>query len=140
MNHTKEDNMKHGCQVILGVLLILAGLVLADSAFAAKANAPIMALNVTDLKQDGVSQCDQATWSFKLSWKPALQGGTPWLKYIVTAQNCTGHTYECTAERCTAQVSGCSKKMAATVAIVAADFGKKLGPRIGGIARPPNCQ
>ncbi len=47
--------MKRDCHVILGVLLILAGLVLADSAFAAKANAPITALNVTDLKQDGVS-------------------------------------------------------------------------------------
>ena len=131
--------MKRSYHVILGVLLILVGLVLADSAFAAKAGAPVTALHVTDLKQDGVSQCDQGTWSFRLSWKPALQGGTPWLKYIVTAQNCTGHTYECTAERCTAQVSGCSKKMAATGALVAADIGKQLGTKVGGIARPPNC-
>jgi hypothetical protein len=141
MNLTKEDNMKRSCHVMLGMLLlVLAGLLLADSAFSAKANAPVMLLNVTALKQEGVSQCDQGTWSYKLSWKPALQGGTPWLKYIVTTQNCPGHTYECTAQSCTAQVSGCSKTMAVTAAIVAADYGKKLGTKVGGIARPPNCQ
>ena len=132
--------MKRRCHVMLGMLLILAGLMVVDSVFAEKANAPNTVLQVTDLKQDGISQCDKGAWSFKLSWKPALQGGTPWLKYIVSGDKCTGHTYECTAERCTAQISGCSTKMVATAAIVAADFGKKLGTKVGGIARPANCQ
>jgi hypothetical protein len=133
--------MKPGGHVILGMLLlVLAGLLPDDSASAEKAGAPSPALLVTDLKQDGISQCDQGTWSYNLSWKPALQGGTPWLKYIVTTQNCPGHTYQCTADRCTTHISGCSKTMAVTAALVAADHGKKLGTKVSGIARPANCQ
>lgn len=90
---------------ILGSLFITSSLL---TSYAAAAGKPWV---VTELKQEGASVCNEGAWSYKVTWKPIIRENRPWPTYKVGGNGCYAPpTYACTAERCTAQITGCSKK------------------------------
>lgn len=134
--------MQQGRQLILGVLLILAGILLADTSFAAvTVTKPTESFHVTDLKQEGVSRCDGGTWSFEISWKPIIYKNQPWQIYNISSLAGSIHDYKCTPERCLGQFSGMhNRQKTAYAKIQAASVGSVSGMEISGIPYFQNCK
>lgn len=139
--------MKRGNCVMLGVLLILAGLLGAVPVFAQADHPPVKQTpatkpwHVTEMDQVGFPRCGAGTWMFDISWKPILQNNAPWAKYQVGGYKCTQSKYTCTSARCTAQIWGCSTRLSGTWAGVTADLGTKVsGMRVGTFFKPPSCK
>lgn len=139
--------MKRGNRVMLGALLILTGILFAAPVFAQADHPPVKQTpatkpwHVTELDQVGFPRCGAGTWMFDISWKPILQAGTPWGKYKVAGYKCAQSKYECTSEKCTAQIWGCSTRLSATWAGVTADLGTSVsGMRVGTFYKPPSCK
>lgn len=140
--------MKSSRQVILGlILLLVGGLLLRVPAFADTNHPPVKQTpaikpwHVTEMQMEGFPRCGAGTWMFDFSWKPILQAGTPWAKYKVAGYKCTQSKYSCTADRCYAEIWGCSTRLSGTWAGVTADLGTSVsGMRVGTFLKPPSCK
>ena len=136
--------MQQGRQLILGAFLILAGILLADTSFAAViVSKPTRPTHVTELKQVGDSKCDvgTSTWSFEVSWKPIKINNNPWLIYAFWGLAGAIHSYECTPELCTGKMSGIHKRQKTAYAWVEAKYGRDTSPmKISNIPYVPNCK
>ena len=134
--------MQQGRQLILGVLLVLAGILLAGTSFAAVIVSPPTAdFHVRDLKQEGISWCDvqTATWSFELSWTPRFYKNELRMSYKVTSlRGSIIGPVRCTSEKCIVRISGMHKRQATAYAWVGiANIGSHSTMKISGI---PYCK
>jgi hypothetical protein len=130
--------MQQGRQLILGVLLILAGILLAGTSFAAViVSTPTADFHVRDLTQEGDSWCDvkTATWSFELSWTPRFYKNELRMSYKVTSlRGSIIGPVRCTSEKCIVQISGMHKNQATAYAWVGiANIGSHSTMKISGI-------
>jgi hypothetical protein len=130
--------MQQGRQLILGALLILAGILLADMSFAAViVSKPTADFHVRDLTQEGDSWCDvkTSTWSFELSWTPRFYENELRMSYNVTSlRGSIIGPVRCTSEKCIVQISGMHKNQATAYAWVGiANIGSHSKMKINGI-------
>jgi hypothetical protein len=140
--------MNNRRRVIFGALIIVAGLIIGAYAYAVCSDdhpppiqtKPTKPWHVTEMKEEGFPRCGAGTWMFDISWKPVLKDNQPWSNYNVAGYKCTKSKYSCTAERCYAEISGCSTRMSGTWAAVAASFAGKSGMRLGTIFKSCGCK
>jgi hypothetical protein len=130
--------MQQGRQLILGAFLILEGLLLTDTSFAAViVSKPTADFHVRDLTQEGVSWCDvnTSTWSFELSWTPRIYLNQLRMNYNVTSlRGSIIGPVRCTSEKCIVQISGMHKNQATAYAWVGiANIGSHSKMKISGI-------
>lgn len=130
--------MQQGRQLILGVLLILAGILLADTSFATVVSSPPKSdFHVRDLNQEGVSWCDveTATWAFELSWTPRFYENELRRSYDVSSlRGSIIGPVRCTSEKCIVKISGMHKRQKTAYAWVGiANIGSRSKMKISGI-------
>jgi hypothetical protein len=137
-----EESMKMRVILVLLVLSVLPSL----PAYADTNHPPVIQnpkktkpWHVDDMKMEGFPRCGAGTWMFDFSWKPILHNGAPYAKYKVAGYGCTQSKYQCTSERCQAQIWGCTVRLSGTWAAVTADFTNN-GVRIGTFLKPPSCK
>lgn len=132
---------------VVRALILLSGLLLAVPPSAdtnhppVKQTRPTKPWHVTELTMEGFPRCGEGTWMFDISWKPVVHQGAPWAKYFVAGYKCAQSKYSCTAERCHAEIWGCSTRLSGTWARVTADVGARIsGMRVGTLWKPPSCR
>lgn len=136
--------MNYG-KYLAGAFVVMALMLLSLDAFALKISPQDGKwYRVTEPAQEGTSQCEigRNTGKLIVSWKPIAYQNRPWSNYIVGGDKCAQKVpMNCTAMRCSAEVTGCQLSAARTWVSIVADYGTVNGVvRVSGFASPPSCQ
>lgn len=133
--------MQQSYTTTLTALLLLCLHCLAP-ALAGPGTVPKKDWHVRDLLVQGESRCDTGSWSYTVTWRPILHENRPWPNYRVAAKGgCANVSYSCTAELCSAEISGCSTRVAYSSLGVTADTGVSISGMWSDTAvRPTNCR
>lgn len=135
----------HYRKYLTGVVIVVAIMLLSPQAFALKISpADGKWYRVTEPAQEGSSQCEtgRSTWKLTVSWKPITYENMPWQKYEVGGYKCAQKVpVNCTASRCTAEITGCQLSAARTWVSIVADYGTSNGGvRVSGFSSPGSCK
>jgi hypothetical protein len=134
----------HYRKYLTGVVIVMAFVLFSPDAFALNIGpADGKWYRVTEPAQEGPAQCEisRSTWKVTVSWKPIVYQNQPWSKYTVGGYKCAQKVpVNCTATRCSAEITGCQLPVARTWVFIIAEVGRNGGVRVSGFSPSLTCK